>query len=140
MAQTRELIEAVRGAFESGDFGRFPELVAPGAEVRSPFTTVQGPAAFAELGARFAAACSDRRLEILRLVEAGDAAVAEIRVTARHTGPLPVPDGEAPATGNAIAFDEADVVRVQGGRIASWHAYYDGLAFSRQVGLVPPRT
>jgi limonene-1,2-epoxide hydrolase len=140
MAQTRDLIEGVRQAFESGDFGRFPALVAPGAEIRNPFETVHGPAEFAELGGRFAAACSERRIEILRLVEAGDAAVAEIRVTARHTGPLPLADGEVPPTGNEIAFDEADVVRVQGGRIASWHAYYDGHAFARQVGLVPHRT
>ena len=73
----------------------------------------------------------------VRLVESGDAAVVEIRVRGRHTGPLPLPDGEAPATGNEIAFDEAAVVRAAGGRIVSWHSYYDGLAFARQVGLAP---
>jgi hypothetical protein len=48
MRNARALIEEVRRAFESGDFGRFPELVAPDAEIRNPFATAHGPAEFAE--------------------------------------------------------------------------------------------
>ena len=137
MRNARELIEEVRRAFESGDFGRFPELVAPDAEIRNPVITVQGPAEFAELGRGFAAAVSDRRIDVLDVVENGSAAIAQIRVTGRHTGALPLPDGDAPATDNPIAFEEAGVVRVRDGRIASWHSYYDMLELARQLGLAP---
>jgi limonene-1,2-epoxide hydrolase len=135
MRQPHELIEEVQRAFESGDFGRFPELVAPDAEIRNPFTTVHGPAEFAALGQGFTAAVSDRRIEVLDVVADGSAAIAQIRVTGRHTGAMPLPDGEAPPTGNAIAFEEAGVVRVRDGRIASWHSYYDGLELARQLGI-----
>ena len=137
MPKTRELIGNVQRAFESGDFDRFPELVAPDAEIRNPFTTVRGPHEFAALGAAFAAAVSERRIEVLDVVENGSAAIAEIRVTGRHTGAMPLPDGEAPATGNPISFREAGVVRVRDGRIASWHSYYDMLELAQQLGIAP---
>jgi ketosteroid isomerase-like protein len=140
MSQMHELIEDVQQAFESGDFGRFPELVAPDAEIRNPFTAVHGPTEFAALGRAFAAAVSDRRIEVLQVVEDGDVAVAEIRVTGRHTGPLALADGEAPPTGNTIAFREAGVVRAEDGRIASWHSYYDMLALAQQLGVMGATT
>jgi ketosteroid isomerase-like protein len=74
---------------------------------------------------------------VLDVVEGDAAAVAQIRVTGRHTGTLPLPDGEAPATGSPIAFEEAGVVRVRDGRIASWHSYYDSLELARQLGVAP---
>jgi ketosteroid isomerase-like protein len=135
MRRPHELIEDVRRAFESGDFSRFPELVAADAEIRNPFTTVHGGAEFAALGRGFAAAISDRRIEVLDVVEDRSAAVARIRVTGRHTGAMPLPDGEAPPTGNPIAFEEAGVVRVRDGRIASWHSYYDTLELAHQLGI-----
>jgi limonene-1,2-epoxide hydrolase len=135
MREPHELIEDVQRAFESGDFGRFPELIAADAEIRNPFTTVHGPAEFAALGRGFAAAVSDRRIEVLDVVEDGSAAVAQIRVTGRHTGAMPLPDGEAPPTGNLIAFEEAGVVRVRDGLIASWHSYYDMLELAHQLGI-----
>jgi ketosteroid isomerase-like protein len=74
---------------------------------------------------------------VLDVVENGGAAIAQIRVTGRHTGALPLPDGEARATGNTIAFEEAGVMSMRDGRIASWHSYYDTLELARQLGLVP---
>jgi ketosteroid isomerase-like protein len=122
MAEIRELIEGVRQAFETGDFTAFPALLTPDAEIRNPFTTVRGPHEFAELGRRFTAEHGDRRLEVRRVIESGDVAVAEIRVAARH------------ARGADIVFEEAGVVRVRDGRIASWHSYYDALDLGLQMG------
>jgi ketosteroid isomerase-like protein len=138
MGQTRELIEKVRQAFVTGDFSAFPALILPDAEISNPFTTVHGPDAFAELGRAFCAACSDRRLEVLVVVEDRDAAAAEIHVTARHTGALQLPEGEAPPTGNQISYEEAAIVRVRDGRIASWHSYYDMLVLAQQLGIAQP--
>jgi ketosteroid isomerase-like protein len=121
MAEIRELIEGVRQAFETGDFSAFPSLLTPDAEIRNPFTTVHGPEEFAELGRGFTDEHEDRRLEVRRVIESGDAAVAEIRVAARHL------------SGAEIAFEEAGVVRVRDGRIASWHSYYDALELVRQM-------
>jgi len=137
MGQARELIEGVRQAFVGGSFERFPALLTPDAEITNPFTTVHGPAEFTALAQGFTTACSERRIEVLSIVETEDAAVAEIRVRGRHTGPLALPAGEAAPTGNEIAYDEAAVVRIRDGRIASWHSYYDALALGRQLGLAP---
>jgi ketosteroid isomerase-like protein len=127
MAEIRELIEGVRQAFETGDFTAFPALLTADAEVRNPFTTVRGPDEFADLGRGFTAEHEDRRLEVCRVIESGDAAVAEVRVAARHV------------SGAEISFEEAGVVRVRDGRIASWHSYYDALELGRQMRALSAR-
>jgi ketosteroid isomerase-like protein len=137
MGQASELIEGIRRAFVRGSFETFPDVVAPDAEITNPFTTVHGPDGFAALAGGFTTACSDLRIEVLDVVEDGDVAVAELRVRARHTGPLVLPAGEAAPTGNEIAYDEAGVVRVRDGRIVSWRSYYDALALGAQLGLAP---
>jgi ketosteroid isomerase-like protein len=137
MKQPAELVEQVRRAFETGDADALGALVTPDAEIRNPFTTVHGAEGFAELARGFAAAFSERRIEVVDVVGSGTAAVAEIRVRARHTGAMSLPDGEAPPTGNEIGFEEAGVLRIRDGRIASWHSYYDAIALARQLGMVP---
>jgi ketosteroid isomerase-like protein len=127
MAEIRELIEGVRQAFETGDFTAFPALLTADAEIRNPFATVRGPEEFADLGRGFTAEHEDRRLEVSGVIESGDAAVAEVRVAARHVG------------GAEISFEEAGVVRVRDGRIASWHSYYDALDLGRQMGPAAAR-
>jgi limonene-1,2-epoxide hydrolase len=108
------VVDGIRHAFVTGDVSAFPALVAEGAEIRGPLATVYGPDGFAALASGFCAAFADREIEILRIVAAGDAAVVEQRVSGRH-----VPSGQP------VTFVEAAVVRLAGGRIAAWHAYYD---------------
>jgi ketosteroid isomerase-like protein len=121
-----ELVEGVRHAFISGDLSALPALVTDDAEIRNPFTTVRGGRGFAELARGFTTGYTDRAIEVRRLLEAGDTATAELHVTARH----------APS-GRPIAFDELGVIRLEGGRIASWHSYYDAAALGRQIGEQP---
>ena len=62
----------------------------------------------------------DTRLEVVSLMESGDHAVAEWRLTATHT----VPHG---STGYGIPIDRrgSTIVRVESGRIVQWSDYYD---------------
>lgn len=111
------LIDGIRHGFVTADVSAFPALVAEDAEIRSPLATASGPEGFAALANVFADLFTDREIEILAIVESGDAALVEQRVSARHL-----------ASGRRIVFDEAAVIRIRDGRIASWRAYYDAAA------------
>ena len=50
------------------------------------------------------AAATQPRHEIVRSFTDGDTAIIEGVFTARHTGPMPTPDGQIPPTGNTVSF------------------------------------
>jgi hypothetical protein len=61
-----------------------------------------------------------------------------VRLTGTHSGTLPTPDGEVPATGRRVDLEAAGLGTLAGeGRVREWRWYYDRLAFLEQLGLVP---
>jgi ketosteroid isomerase-like protein len=117
------LVDRIRSAFLTGDTSAFADLVAPDAEIRNPFTTVHGPDGFAGLAHAFTSGFGERAIEYRCVLASGDAVAVEMHVSSRHE-----------ATGRPVAFDEIAILRIAGGRIASWHSYYDAAALARQIG------
>lgn len=76
----------------------------------------------------------DFGFQTLHAVESGDTYAAETRFTGTHTGALPTPQGPIAPTGRAVSWQSADIVRVRGGQIASWHVYHDPIALLAQLG------
>ena len=66
--------------------------------------------------------------EIVRSFTDGDTAIIEGVFTARHTGPMPTPDGQIPPTGNTVSFPFSCFFRVRDSRCVSYHIYYDNTA------------
>jgi ketosteroid isomerase-like protein len=71
----------------------------------------------------------DTALEVLSLMESGDHAIAEWRLTATQTLPYASISYRFP-----ISVHGSTIVRVQHGRIVEWSEYYDHVS-SRRTGL-----
>ena len=74
-------------------------------------------------------AVPDPRAVIDDMHDAGDAVVVVVegRFAGTFTGPLASPDGDIEPTGAIVDLRFADVSRARGGRIVSYHTYYDQL-------------
>lgn len=85
---------------------------------------------FAELFA----AVPDFRLDVLDVTAEGDTAVVQWHATGTFTGG---PFQGIHATGRSVDLRGCDVMRFDGGLLKHNTIYYDGLAFARQIGLLP---
>jgi steroid delta-isomerase-like uncharacterized protein len=85
---------------------------------------------FAELFA----AVPDFRIEILNVTAEGDTAVVQWHATGTFSGG---PFQGIHATGRSVDLRGCDVMRFDGGLLKHNTIYYDGLAFARQIGLLP---
>lgn len=64
----------------------------------------------------------------------GDRAVARVRITGTHKGPL----GDMPATGRRIEMKIIDIIRFDGdGRAVEHWGIADELSMMRQLGVIP---
>jgi steroid delta-isomerase-like uncharacterized protein len=80
------------------------------------------------------AAVPDARLEIRRVVAAGDVATVEWTMRGTFSG------GSFQgirATGKPIEIEGVDVVEVRDGLQYRNSIYYDGASFARQIGMLP---
>jgi predicted ester cyclase len=71
-------------------------------------------------------------------VENGSMIAGEGVLTGTHAGPFRTPQGEIPPSGREVALPYAFIRRVEGGKIASEHLYFDQLEFLQQLGATPP--
>lgn len=80
----------------------------------------------------------DHVVEVERLFGQGEWVCGEFRLVGTHTGPLTSSEGETiPATGKDVRLPFCAVFRLEGGKIAEYHVYYDNLGFMAQLGLIP---
>jgi steroid delta-isomerase-like uncharacterized protein len=80
------------------------------------------------------AAMPDLDMTVTRLVAGEREAAVEWRMTGHFTGE---PFQGIDATGKRIELRGLDFFQVEDGKIVANTAYYDGMAFARQVGLMP---
>jgi ketosteroid isomerase-like protein len=65
-----------------------------------------------------------------------DSVIVEGRFVDTHTGPLAGPDGDVEPTGASVDLRFADISRVQDGKIAAYHTYYEQPRLLTQLGLI----
>jgi steroid delta-isomerase-like uncharacterized protein len=80
------------------------------------------------------AALPDLETTVTRIVAGEHEAAVEWRMTGRFTGQAF--QGMEP-TGTRVEWRGVDVIEVADGKNASVVAYYDGMSFARQIGLMP---
>jgi len=73
-------------------------------------------------------------------VESGSLIAGEGVLTGTHTGTFRTPQGEIPPSGSQVALPYAFIRRVEGGKIASEHLYFDQMEFLQQLGAMPQRS
>jgi steroid delta-isomerase-like uncharacterized protein len=80
-------------------------------------------------------AIPDLEMTVTRVVAGEREAAVEWRLTGNFTGG---PFQGVDATGKRVDMRGLDLLEVEDGAIVANTAYYDGMSFARQIGLMPP--
>ena len=100
----------------------------------SPYATVSGLAALADLAALREEAFSNVVITFRGLDEVGNKAFAEWLVEADHTGPLVLSeDTVLEATGRHVKLPGVTVADFRDGKIRSFRTYFDDLSLIEQI-------
>ena len=100
----------------------------------SPYVTVSGLAALADLAALRETAFSDVVVTFRGLDEVGNKAFAEWLVDADHTGPLVLgAESVLEATGRHVVLPGVTVADFRDGKIRSFRTYFDDLSLIEQI-------
>jgi ketosteroid isomerase-like protein len=100
----------------------------------SPYATVSGLAALADLAALREEAFSNVVITFRGLDEVGNKAFAEWLVEADHTGPLVLSeDSLLMATGRHVQLPGVTVADFRDGKIRSYRTYFDDISLIEQI-------
>jgi steroid delta-isomerase-like uncharacterized protein len=126
----REYIEA----WNRRDFDQIEALVSDDAEIIDFDGSVgrgrEGSRGLAEMYAR---AFPDGKIEIKRIIAAGDTVVAELVGRGTNDGPF----GDTPPTHKTAELPFVNVLTIRGGQVVVDRQYGDTATMLRQLGLVP---
>jgi hypothetical protein len=135
-------------AIETGDVAGVDEYVAPTwvnreAAAESPACRGTGPEAFVATVRWLRTALSDIRFEEREAVVAGRTVVCAVTMSARHTGPMVLQDGQRlrviPPTGRHFSIEHLHWSEFdEQGRALTHFARRDDLGQLVQLGLLPP--
>jgi ketosteroid isomerase-like protein len=84
----------------------------------------------------YAAAFPDMHRELYDLYEIGDVVVVELSLNGTHKGPLALPAGIIPATGNEMHAPCCDVFRLVDGKVQSFNCYTAATIMLGQLGVL----
>lgn len=99
-----------------------------------PIGEFRGVDASQDFYAELLAAFPDFDITVLHTIGAVDQAVVEWKATGTFSGR---PFQRVRATGSPVELRGCDVLRFEAGKLRHATTYYDGLAFARQIGLLP---
>jgi ketosteroid isomerase-like protein len=130
-------------AIEAGDYDLLRELLQPDVELVVSGTTIRGRDNFVKVmraqGEAFKDSLSYIKYEIRDFVHSGDTVVCENRLTGSHERALRTAVGDVQPTKRQVVIDGCDYVKLEDGKVKSWHAYSDGLTALTQLGLISPK-
>jgi steroid delta-isomerase-like uncharacterized protein len=120
-------------------FDRVAELMAEDGEIVlvGSGTRFRGPDGSLKFSRMWADAFPDGRVEIDRVISAGDQVVLQFTGRGTHTGPLRSSGGEIPATGRSVTLNLCDVHEIRNGKIHSVESYFDSASLLTQLGVMP---
>lgn len=133
--------EAVRGsieAFNRGDAAGYASHYAQDARLIGPFfpEPLVGRDAIEQTTTAMSKAFPDMHWTIVSLLDDGHRIACELHIEGTHTGPLPTPDGDIPATGQTVSFDVAEILEFDDDDLVIEHReYMDPGALMTQLGL-----
>jgi steroid delta-isomerase-like uncharacterized protein len=98
---------------------------------------LEGPDAATEYAMSWLRAFPDARVTVENEFEAGDWVLYQFTFQGTHKEPLVTPEGEVPPTNRQIKGRGAQFIRVEDGKIAEEHLYWDQVQILTQLGLMP---
>ena len=138
MGQAKDVVERWWQAFVAGDVAGAQAQSTDAVVFKHPDGEAHGKDEVRAVIEAFLTAFSNFEDEYVDWVEADQTFAGELPLRATNTGPIAGPAGELPATGRPVVFEAVDYIKLEDGKIASWHAYWDRLALLGQLGLLPP--
>ena len=78
----------------------------------------------------------DMHRELYSMYVTGDTVVVELALQGTHKGPLALPAGTIPATGNKIDAPCCDVVQLKDGKVVTFNCYTAGTVLLGQLGVL----
>jgi ketosteroid isomerase-like protein len=133
--------EFVRRAYEVAEARDIPAWIdcfnADGVFVdQSVGMTYSGPTEVAKPVENYGGAFSDMHRELYEVYVSGDDVIVELALQGTHDGPLWLPQGILPPTGNRMDAPCCDVFRLRNGRIQLFDCYPSGTVILGQLGVL----
>jgi steroid delta-isomerase-like uncharacterized protein len=137
----RKAVEAHARSYFEAVSNRDPEAMADhwsedGVDDLVPVRPLRGKGEIVAFFRELFAAVPDLEMTATRVVAGETEAAVEWRLTGNFTGGSF--QGIEP-TGRHVEIRGVDLLEIEGGQIVGNTAYYDGMSFARQVGLMPPQ-
>src|SRR5215217_2304017 len=143
MNEHEDLMRRHWAAIEAGDYDLLRELLHEDCELVVSGTTIRGRDNFVKVmqaqGEAFKESFSYLKYEIRDFVHSGNTVVCENRLSGSHDRPLRTGAGDIKPTRKQVVIDGCDYVKLEDGKVRSWHAYSDGLTALTQLGLISPK-
>ena len=137
MSEPRQLVEQHYRNMNEQTWDREREVLSPDVITVVPGGTHTGIEPFLDFARGFWQGFPDARLEPGLFIEQGNRVVVEGHFVGTHTGSLPMPTGDLPATGRHLNLPYCDVFEIEAGRIVAHRLYEDQMEFAAQLGLLP---
>jgi DHA2 family multidrug resistance protein-like MFS transporter len=139
--QTRHVLDRNITALNARDIEAYLANQHPDVELRLPGgVTLHGRDELRRYTESQWSAFPDGTLSFGRQAIGADLATTELVFEGTHTGPMPSPDGEIPATGRRVSLRFGSVLEIRDGSSASERVYLDQLDMLTQLGLMPGMT
>jgi steroid delta-isomerase-like uncharacterized protein len=138
MGDARQVVGEFTDAFNAHDEGRIRELYGDSSVFEAPGDVrLKGTDAITGYAMSWLNAFPDARMTIHNELVAGDSVAQEFTFDGTHEATLSGPAGDIPATHKQLSGRGSNVVRVEGGKIAEVHLYFDQVDVLTQLGLMP---
>ena len=99
----------------------------------------RGPDELGKTIETYAAAFPDMHRELYQMYSTGDVVVVQLALQGTHLGPLNLPRGTIPPTGNKMNAPCCDVFELSNGKIKRFDCYPSGSVVLTQLGVIGNR-
>lgn len=100
-------------------------------------TSFQGSGKIKEMVLGWLRAFPDLKLELLNVMGSEAWAVSELYLNGTQKGALSTPQGEIAPSNQRVHVPSCDLVKLQNGKIASFHCYLETGVLMNQLGMKP---
>ena len=136
MGEAKNVVESMVEAWNEHNRERWTAGFADSAELRAPGgVSGSGP----EMGGQFydiwTDGFPDNQVDQPLISEDSDNGFLEAVFKGTHAGPLDAPSGTIPATGKTVEIPFVVTTKVGGGKVTSFHLYFDQVELMTQLGM-----
>jgi len=123
--------------FNKNDLDRWKSLLADNAtiEVMPTNQTLKGPSDVIQYFRNYRQGFPDITINIQNQVACDDTVITEFVARGTHTGTLPTPMGDIPATGRKMENPVCQIVQWKNGKITDIRDYFDVATLMTQLGI-----